>query len=121
MSRLFTHPHTYFFKWAILGLYSIYFRLFIETIQILQQINVKKCPSSIQCWDSNSQPSDFESPPLTTKPGLPPLSINLCLVQSISPYLHQFICPVCSRLILANSRESSYVKIQQVKVKAIPI
>ena len=33
----------------------------------------EKCPSSIRHRDSNSQPSDYESPPLTTKPGLPPL------------------------------------------------
>ena len=27
---------------------------------------------SILHWDSNSQLSDYESPPLTTRPGLPP-------------------------------------------------
>ena len=32
----------------------IYFRLFKHTLQFLPQINVKKCPSSIQCRDSNS-------------------------------------------------------------------
>ena len=32
----------------------------------------EKCPSSIRHRDSNSQPSDYESPPLTTRPGLPP-------------------------------------------------
>ena len=31
-----------------------------------------KCPSGILHWDSNSQPSDYEPPPLTTRPGLPP-------------------------------------------------
>ena len=31
-----------------------------------------KCPSSIWHWDSNSQPSAYKSPPLTTRPGLPP-------------------------------------------------
>ena len=30
---------------------------------------MKKCPSSLRCWESNSQPSDYESPPLTTRPG----------------------------------------------------
>ena len=25
---------------------------------------------SIQCWDSNPQPSEHESPPITTRPGL---------------------------------------------------
>ena len=37
--------------------------LFKQTIQILQQIYVKKCPSSIWCRNLNLQPSDFESPP----------------------------------------------------------
>ena len=50
----------------------VYFRLFKQTIQFLQQINVKKCPSSIWCWDSNPRPSEHESPPITTRPGLPP-------------------------------------------------
>ena len=40
-------------------------------------MNVKKCPSSIRRWDSNSQPSDYESPPLTTRPGLPPIALKL--------------------------------------------
>ena len=44
---------------------------------MLQQINVKKCPSSIWCWDSNSQPSDYESPPLTTRP------IHFCFYQKM--------------------------------------
>ena len=35
---------------------------------------VKKCPSSIQCRDSNSQPLEHESPPITTRPGLLPMS-----------------------------------------------
>ena len=45
-------------------------------ISILSKSNTtiaKKCPSSIQRRDSNSQPSDYESPPLTTRPGLPPI------------------------------------------------
>ena len=32
----------------------------------------EKCPRSIHRQDSNSQPSYYESPPLTTRPGLPP-------------------------------------------------
>ena len=43
-------------KWANPGLFFVYFRLFKQTIQFLQQINVKKCPSSIRRRDSNSQP-----------------------------------------------------------------
>ena len=33
-------------KWAIPGLFFVNFRLFIQTLQFLQQINVKKCPSN---------------------------------------------------------------------------
>ena len=62
-----------FKKWAIPGLFFIYFRLFVHKLQILQQINVKKCPSSKQCRDSNSRPLEYESPPITTTPGLQPL------------------------------------------------
>ena len=36
----------------------------------LQQINVKKCPSSIRRWDSNPRPSNRESPSIATRPGL---------------------------------------------------
>ena len=35
------------------------------------------CPSNIRCRDSNSQPLDNESPPITTRPGLPPLNLNI--------------------------------------------
>ena len=40
-------------------------------------IYVKICPSSIRCWDSNPQPSRHESPPIITRPGLPPFTILL--------------------------------------------
>ena len=59
-----------FFKWANPGLFFIYFRLFKHTLQFLQQINVKKCPSSIRYQVSNPQPFGCESPPITTRPGL---------------------------------------------------
>ena len=45
--------------------------------KFLQQINVKNCPSSIRRRDSNYQPSDYESLPLTTRPGLPPCDCSL--------------------------------------------
>ena len=31
---------------------------------------VKRCPSSIRCWDLNSRPLEHESPPITTRPGI---------------------------------------------------
>ena len=51
---------------AIISLFFVYFRLFKQTLQFLQQINVKECPSS---WDSNPLPLDHEFPPTTTRPG----------------------------------------------------
>ena len=50
-------------KWAIRCLFLFILGLFKQTIQLLQQINVKKCPSSILHQDANSWP-DYESPPL---------------------------------------------------------
>ena len=55
---------------------SVYFRLFKQALQFLQQINVKKCQSSIGCWDSNPQPLEHDSSPITTRPGLPPFLVT---------------------------------------------
>ena len=60
-------------KWAFPSSFRL-FSSFQTNINFLQQINVKKCPSSILCWDSNSQPLECESPPITTRPGLPSMS-----------------------------------------------
>ena len=52
--------------------FSFIFGIFQTNLnKILQQINVKKCPSSLRHWDSNTWPSECESPPITTRPGLP--------------------------------------------------
>ena len=47
-------------------LFHLFFGLFKQTIN-------KKCMSSIRCsyMHSNPRPSEYESPPLTTEPGLP--------------------------------------------------
>ena len=47
-----------FFKWTNPGLFLFIFVFFKQTLQFLQQINVKKCSSSIGRQDSNTQPSD---------------------------------------------------------------
>ena len=60
-----------FKKWANPGLFLIHFRLFKQMLQFLQQIYVKKCPTNIQCRDSNPWTSGDEFPPITTRPGLP--------------------------------------------------
>jgi len=51
----------------------VFLDLFKQTSsQFLQQIYVKKCPFSIQCQDLNPWPSECESLPITTRPGLSP-------------------------------------------------
>ena len=71
------------------------FRLFSvfsnKHYKFLQQIYVKKCPSSIRCRDSNPRPLERESPPITTRPGLPPqsflpLAIIFCFAGSLNFY-----------------------------------
>ena len=51
------------------------FSSFQTNITILTTNKCEKCPSSIRCWDSNSQPSEHKSPPITTRPGLPSVSL----------------------------------------------
>ena len=55
------------------------FSVFLKqtSLQFLLQIYVEKCPSSIRCRDSNPRPSECESLPFTTRPGLPPYNYRL--------------------------------------------
>ena len=60
-------------NWAITVSFSFIFVFSNKlTLQYLQQMNVKKCPSSMQCGDLNSPPSEHESPYITTRPGRAP-------------------------------------------------
>ena len=68
------------FKWANPGLFFVYFQSFQTNITIFTTTICEKCPSSIWCWDSNPQPSEHESLPITTRPGLPPLQLLLGLI-----------------------------------------
>ena len=58
-------------KWANPGLFSSFLT---HITNFTTNWYVKKYPSSIWHRDLNSQPSDYESPPLTFRPGLPPFS-----------------------------------------------
>ena len=62
----------FFLKWTDPGLFFDYFLSFQQTIQFLQQINVKIFSSSIQRQDLNPRPFKHEPSPITTRPGLPP-------------------------------------------------
>ena len=81
VTKIWPKHYVYIFAWfswfgcsksANPGLFFIYFRLFKHTLQFLQQINLKKCPSSKQYRDPNSQPLE----------GLPPL------VDLFDPYYY---------------------------------
>ena len=65
-------------KWDKPGLFFIYFQSFQtnKTIFSTNQCVKISCPSSIRCRDSNQRPSEHESPPITTRPGLPPKLIK---------------------------------------------
>ena len=65
-----------------LSIYILSTTLFKQiSSQFLQQICVKKCPSSTGCWDSNPQPSEHESPHITPRPGLPPKIYNFMSIE----------------------------------------
>ena len=69
----------FFKKWAIIGLFFCLFSSFQTNITILMTNKCEKCPSSIWCLDLNSQPLEHKSPPITTRPGLPPSN---CLLHA---------------------------------------
>ena len=59
------------------------FRLFLsfQTNNIIITANkCEICPSSIRRWDLNPQPLEHESPPLTIRPGLPPIFAQVILL-----------------------------------------
>ena len=54
------------------------FSSFHRNITIFTANICEKCPSCIRWWYSNSGPSEHESPPITTRPGLPPNQYLFC-------------------------------------------
>ena len=59
-------------KWTNPGLFFVFIFVFSNKYyKFYNKYECEKCPSSIRHRDSNSQPSDNESPPLTPRPGLP--------------------------------------------------
>ena len=72
-------------KWANPCLFFCLFSVFSDKhFKFLQQIYVKKCPSRIWCRDSNPRPLECESPPITTRPGLPSKDIFLTTISPIA-------------------------------------
>ena len=82
-------------KWAILGLCIIYFRSFQSKITIFATNESEKCPLSIWCQDSNSQP-----PPLTTRPRLPPNKNRLeQTTENVVTHRYRY-CPLRLALVI---------------------
>ena len=72
------------------------FRLFLSfqtNITIFTTNKCEKCPSSIRSWDSNPQPSEHESPPITTTQGLPHLLLGLLWLRNHTLYRNFFHQP----------------------------
>ena len=80
---LLNFPFVFFIKmgqpWPLFRLFSVFSN---KHYKFLQQI-CEKCPSSIWCRDSNPRPLARESPPITTRPGLPPIFLLTLLTKEI--------------------------------------
>ena len=73
------------------------FSSFQTLITIFTTNKCEKCLSSIRCRDSNSQPLEHESPPITTWPGLPPFQKNVFYTfNENSQYLLKSYCGILS-------------------------
>ena len=59
---------------------SFIFELFQTNNTIFTTIQCEQmsCPSSIRRRESNPRPLECESPPMTTRPGLPPMRRHMC-------------------------------------------
>ena len=62
---------------------------------------MKKCPSSIQCWDSNPRPLEGESLPITTRPGLLFLIIAFQIMK-LDQFVWEFTAKMWPRLQVPN-------------------
>ena len=98
--------------------FLIHFRLFKHTLQILQQICMwKDFPSSIQCRDSNSRPLEHESPPITTRPVLPPMCNLLPITKAKKSF--SYLCQKMPTMCVASSRYITEAALSESDVKEL--
>ena len=64
------------------------FSSFQTQITIFISNKCEKCPSIMWCQDSNSQLLAHESPPITTRPGLPPILLDLHFNNLLKAHLN---------------------------------
>ena len=91
------------------------FSSFQIQITIFTTNKCEKSPSSIQCWNSNPWPSEHESPPVTTRPGLPPTG-SITLFANLTQMLRkmQFKCYFClSCLVMQIRTVSLFFSVEQ--------
>ena len=71
----------------------VYFRSFITNNTIFYNKSMWKMsfPSSIRHQDSNPWPLECESPPITTRPGLPPNVVHTEFAEWLLPTLETFV------------------------------
>ena len=82
---------TFFFKIGQPRPLFVYFQSFQTNIITIFTTNIcEKCPSSIRCRDSNPRPSERESLPITTRPGLPPIRKIVCTLIKKSSWMLNF-------------------------------
>ena len=55
-----------------MGLFHLFLSFQHTHYKFYNKYICEKCPSGIQCQDSNTRLLEHESPPITTRPGLPP-------------------------------------------------
>ena len=89
-------------------LFSFYFRYFSSKQPKFYSKLMWKSPSSILCQDSNSRPSDYESPALTTRPALPPVDQGSLHRSNCFLTISSFIQQTCLCDIL-NWKSTSFV------------
>ena len=70
-------------------LLSFIFGIFKQTLQSYNNI-CEKCPSSIRYRDSNPRPLEVESPPITTRPGLPPIESIVLFMTLVAQHCLSF-------------------------------
>ena len=102
----------FFFKWANPGLFLFDFRLFNQTNTNFATNQCEKCPSSIQCWDSNQQPLKHELSPVTTRPGLPPTELfSLNALYSFRKSSYQLVARMDNHFLYLSSTPFYWLKI----------
>ena len=92
------------------------FSVFFKQPRIWQQIHMKKCPTSIQCWDWNLWPLGHETPPITTRLGLSTVQIAAKIL-----FLFRSLDLICwkSALLLSAIRRPSWTSSMTIASRSV--